>query len=256
MQQTLENHRETALESPYSHDRKDAIKSLSELFPSVGDDEKRQIIETLRTVGIEATGQDERQLAVEKLEAAFRQDPAIAAPSAVPFFCELATDGRTSDTRLSAIDTLREMHSDVGATRQDEIGSTLSEIAGEATYEDERKRARQRLSDIAAEDKGSAGAPEKNESESKHIRYLGISLAEHLANSVDESPEACERRAREISDFLSENPVSDSAYDDIEAEINQLVKQLDAVPTKDGLGNERKERVRDLATRVKAVYKR
>lgn len=256
MQQALESHRETALESPYSQDRQEAIESLSELFSSVSDDGKRQIIETLRTVGAEATGRDERRLAVEQLSDIFQQDPTVAGPLVVPFFCDLAVDGKTSDARLTAIDTLRDMYRDAADAQRDEIGSTLAEIAGDATYEDERRRARQRLSDITAENNSEAGGTGEGEDEAEQIGYLGISLAEHLANSVDESPEACERRAKEVSDFLSENPVSDSAFDDVQADVDRLVEQLDVVPTDDGLDDDRKEQVRSLATRVKNLYQR
>lgn len=256
MQHALKNHRETALESPYSEDRKDAIKSLSELYSSVDDDGKRKIIETLRTVGTEATGREERRLAVEQVETVFQQNPALAGPIVVSFFCELAADGKTSDTRVAAIDTLRELYPDVDAAHQDTIGSTLSEIAGDATYEDERQRARQRLSDIAAENDSTSDTTGHTENNTSHVGYLGISLADHLANSVDESPEACEQRAKEVSDFLSENPVSDSAFDDVQDDVDRLVEQLDVIPTDGGLDEERKEQVRSLATRIKHLYQR
>lgn len=256
MQQAIDRHRETALESPYSQDRRDAITSLSDLFSSVPDDGKRRIIETLRTIAAEASVRDERQLAVEQLETVFHQDPDVVGPIVGPFFCDVAADGKTSDARLTAIDLLRDIYTDVDDSQQAEVESTLSEIAGNATYEDERRRARQRLSDITAENNRTGGTTGRGEDRSRQLSYLGISLSEHLANSVDKSTEACERRLREVSDFLSENPVSDSAFDDLQNDVDRLLDQLDVAPTDGGLDEERKEQIRSLAVRVKHMYQR
>ena len=253
MTQAIDTHCETALDSPYSRDREEAIEELVRLVPEVSESEQRRVFETLRQVAREATGTQERELARESLVEAFEAAPDVGASVVVPFFCEHATDGTHSDDRLAAIDTLRRLYPDVGSNEQDEIGRTLAEIAGNATYEDERRRARQRLSDVTAENERRSATDDDPDGES--IRYLGQSLAEHLANAADGSPEACLQRAEEMQDFVAANPLDDESYQDVCDDIEALTEQL-SVLRSDELDTERRERVRRIANRIERLYKR
>lgn len=257
MQQAIDTHRETALESPYSQDRREAIESLADLYPTAGERDQRRILETLRTAASEATSRAERQLARETLQTVFETDPTGASSVVVPAFCTLATDGSNSSERCAAIDTLRELYPDVDATDQERIGQTLAEIAGDATYEDERRRARQRLSDVTAANRaGNRKIESGDDGGGTAVGYLGVSLAEHLENAAAESPDACSRRATELRDFLADNPVADAAYEEVLEAVEGLVEQLDVVPTDGALADDRQERVRDVATRVRRLYER
>lgn len=260
MQEPIDSHRETALESPYSRDRQEAIDALAELYPTADEREQRRILETLRTTASEATGRSERELARETLQSLCERDPSIAASIAVPFFCTLAEEGTTSSERLDAIDALRELYPDVEGAEQERIGQALAEIGGNATYEDERRRARQRLRDVTTENRGGSdvGTVESGSSgnDNNAINYLGVSLAEHLENAADESPQACQQRATELRDFLVANPVTDAAYDEIAEDVNALVEQLEVVPTDGALADDRRDRVCELATRVRRLYER
>ena len=255
MTDAIETHRETALDSPYSRDRKDAIEQLVELYPNGDAEQRRRVLETLRRVAFEATSSQERELAREALVDALEADPETAAPVVVPSFCELASDGRHGDERLDAIGALGQFYSDVDETHREQIGHQLAEISGNATYEDERRLARQRLSDVTAENQrgtASGGADD----ESGNVGYLGRSLAEHLANAATESPEACIQRAEELQDFVAENPLEASAYEEVRDDLESLVEQLEVAPTDGGLSEERVERVERLATRVGQLYQR
>lgn len=249
---TLDTYRETALESPYSKDREEAIESLAELYPTVDQSKQRQILETLRTVVHESRDREERKLARKRLIDLFEENPDTAAPVVVPVFCDLATDSKFSDERLSAIDSLRELYLHVDEARQEEIGHELAEIAGNATYSDERRRARQRLTDITAEERRNA----EDSGEATAVGYLAVSLAEHLENAADDSAEACRQRTMEIVDFLENNPVSDEAYDEIVTDMNSLAEQLEVLPTDGNLDSDRKERVCRLANRIERLYER
>lgn len=253
MDTAIDTHCETALESPYSRDRADAIEQMQELYPSAGEDDKEQILETLRAVAHDSSSRDERALARDTLLACFEVDSATAASVVVETFVELAEDSKFSDERLDAIDTLRQIYSDVDEPHRDVLGKTLAEIAGNATYEDERDRARRRLSDISREERQSAGKESKL---NEQLSYLASSLAEHLEASATEGPEECLRRAEEVSEFLSENPVADDAFDEIEEDVESLVTQLAVVPTGDELDEERVQRVERIAGRVERLYAR
>ncbi len=210
----------------------------------------------------DSTGRAERELARKTLQSLFDRDPTVAASVVVPLFCTLAEDGTNTSERLDAIDTLRGLYPEIKATEQERIGQTLAEIAGNATYEDERRRARQRLQDVTIENSaGSAGTGSgTDETETDDVGnavgYLGVSLAEHLEAAAGESPEACHQRATELRDFLAANPVSDAAYDELYEEVDGVVEQLEIVPADNSLAEDRQKRVRELATRIRRLHER
>lgn len=248
MNETIRTHRETALDSPYSRDREDAIEELARTFPEVGPDGKREILETLREVALDATGSAERELAREKLVDCFESDPGAAAGVVVGAFCELARDGKFTDDQLAAVDTLRRVAREVSSEGVATIESTLSDLASEATSEEVRTRARRRLTDVESATSGE-GAGDGDE-------YLAASLAEHLQNAAGESPGACRKRAEELRDYVVDHPVDDDAYDEVSEDLDGLVEQLEVVPTGDELGSERRDRVDRLAERTKRLYQR
>lgn len=259
MQDAIDTHLETARDSPYSRDRKEAIEALAEMYPSADERDNRRVLETLRTVATDSTGRDERELAREALVECYETDPEAAAPVVVPAFCSLAEDAKLSEERLAAIDTLRRLYPDAGETERERIGETLAAVAGDGTYEDERTRARQRLRDITDENRsesGTGGRATGGEDGAESVGYLGVSLAEHLASAAEESPDACRERATELRDFLADNPVPDSAYEEVSEAVADLVQQLEVVPTDGDLDDDRKERVRRIATRVERLYER
>lgn len=251
----IETHRETALDSPYSRDREEAIEQLQALYPDSATDEKRRILETLRQVAWEATSTQERDLARDALVDAFESAPDVGASVVVPFLCEQAADASHAEERLDAMDSLRQLYPAVDEQSQEEIGQTLADLAGNATYENERRRARQRLSDISAENRRESADDAETDEGAGSVGYLGKSLAEHLATAADESPEACLQRAEELRDFVAENPLDDESYDDVRDEIDQLAEQLAVLPG-DDLDDERRDRVRRVANRIERLYQR
>jgi hypothetical protein len=253
MTNAIQTHRETALESPYSRDRREAIAELERLFPDTDVDAKRRILETLREVAHDATSTQERDLAREAMVEAFESDPETAGAVVVPAFCDLAANASHKDERLDAIDALRECYPDVDEPEQERIGQCLAEVAGNATYEDERRRAQRRLSDVTAENQR-ASADDGDDGDA--IGYLGQSLAEHLASAAAESPEACQQRAEEVQEFVENNPVDDEEYEKVRASVDELAEQLAVVPTDGELDDDRKERVRGVANRVERLYTR
>ena len=255
--ETIRTHRETALDSPYSRDRRDAVGELARAFPDAGTEGKREVLETLREVALEATGTAERELAREKLLECFDADPGTAAGVVVPAFAALAREGKFKDDRLEAVDTLRRVAGDAPPAEVERVRETLSELASEATSEDVRNRARRRLTDVEAavpEDGGGANGDGRGTDGSDD--YLAVSLAEHLQHAAGESAEACRQRAAELRDYVESNPVDDDAYGDVRGDLDALVEQLDVVPTGDELDSERRERVDGLAERTKRLYQR
>jgi hypothetical protein len=250
MNETIRSHRETALDSPYSRDREDAIEELARTFPETGPEGKREVLETLRQVALEATSTAERELAREKLLACVDADPDAAADVAVDAFGELARDARFTDAQLDAVDALRRVSREAQAEHVEDVEATLSDLASDATSESVRKRARRRLTDVESarddgQDDGGAGDD-----------YLAASLAEHLENAAAESPEACRNRADELAEYVAEHPVEDEAYENVREGLESLVEQLRVAPTGDELGTERRERVERLADRTKRLYQR
>jgi|APHM01.1.fsa_nt_gi hypothetical protein len=253
MTTAIDTHRETALESPYSRDRAEAIKELAGLFPDATDDGKRRVLETLRQVAHESSSRSERGLTREMLAECFEADPAVAAPVVVDTFADIAQHSKFSDERLDAIDRLRACYPDLDERHRETVGETLADIAGNATYEDERRRARQRLSDISRDERtGSTGGDDENDA----VGYLGESLAEHLEQAASDGSEECLQRAEEVSEFVHENPVDDDAYVSVREDVDALVEQLQVVPTGDELDADRQERVGHLAGRVERLYTR
>jgi len=251
MNETIRSHRETALDSPYSRDREDAIEELARTFPETGSADKRAVLETLREVALEATNTAERELAREKLLACFDADPEVAADVTVGAFCELASDAKFTDAQLDAIDALRQLSRDVSPEHVDDIETTLSALASDATSESVRKRARRRLTDVeSATDDGASEDGDTGDD------YLAVSLAEHLENAATESPEACRNRAAELSEYVAQHPVEDEAYEEVREGLDGLVEQLRVAPTGDELGQERRDRVGRLADRTKRLYQR
>lgn len=257
MDTAIETHCKTALESPYSRDRADAIEELEDAYATASTDGKDHILETLRQVARESRSRSERKLARETLRACFDDDPATAEHLVVETFRDMAERAKFSEERLEAIDTLRDIYPDIGEDRQEAVGRGLAEIAGNATYEDERRRARQRLSDISREERRSSAESRAGGAGTEDaIGYLGRSLAEHLEQAAHEGSEACLQRAEELSEFLDENPVTDNAYSDISDDVESLIKQLRVAPTGEELDDERTARVKRLAGRVERLYAR
>lgn len=254
MNAAIETHCETALDSPYSRDREEAIQELKRIYSDTDSTGKERILETLREVTHESSSRSDRTLARETLVDCFDADPAAAEPIVVDAFCELADDSKFSDERIDAIDSLRRFYPDVSEQYRDVIGSTLAEIAGNATYEDERDRARRRLSDISREEREQSGDSEGARSEA--VGYLGTSLAEHLERAAHEGAEECLQRAEEVSEFLAEHPVSDDAYESVCEDVESLVEQLQVVPTGGTLDEDRIQRVERIAGRIERVYTR
>lgn len=247
MNETIRSHRETALDSPYSRDREDAIEELARTFPEIGSEGKREVLETLREVALEATTTAERELARERLVDCFEADADAAAGVVVGAFCELARDAKFTDGQLDAIDTLRRVSRDVSGEHVETIEARLSDLASDATSESVRKRARRRLTDVESATPADAGGSDG---------YLAASLAEHLENAAAESPAACRKRADELAEYVAEHPVDDDAYADVHEGLESLVEQLRVAPTGDELGAERRERVERLADRTKRLYQR
>lgn len=253
MTTAIDTHCETALESPYSRDRAEAIEELAGLFPDATEDGKRRVLETLRQVTHESASRSERDLARETLAECFEADPSTAAPIAVETFADIAENSKFSDERLDAIDRLRACYPDLDERHRETVGKTLADIAGNATYEDERRRARQRLSDISRDERtGSTGEDDGNNA----VGYLGESLAEHLEQAAHEGSEECLGRAEEVSEFVHENPVDDDAYTSVRDDVDSLVEQLQVVPTGDDLDADRQDRVERLAGRIERLYTR
>jgi hypothetical protein len=260
MHDPVETHRETVLESPYSRDREEAIEELGRVYTDVGSNKRRRILETLRQVAHESSHRDERDMARETMVDCFAVEPASGADVVVPCFADIAERSKFSEERLAAIDRLRRVYPDVGEAHRETIGQTLAEIAGNAIYEDERRRARQRLSDITAEERTEmTGGRRDPDADTHHaiddaVGYLGRSLAEHLENAATDSPEECRQRAVEVRDFLLNTPVDDTSYEDIYQEVDDLVDQLAVIPTDDSLDEDRIERVQRTAVRIKRLY--
>lgn len=252
MNTVIDTHCETALESPYSRDREEAIEELGRVYPDADRRNKEQILETLREVSHDSSSRSDRDLARDTLVDCFETDPSTAESIVVDAFCTLAEDSKLSDERLDAIDTLRRFYPDVSEQYREVIGKTLAAIAGDATYEDERERARRRLSDIARDERRSSS----DDDPAEEVGYLGITLAEHLEKAAHEGSEECLQRAEEVSEFLSEHPVSDDAYEDVKENVESLVTQLEVVPTGKQLDDDRIDRVERISSRVERLYTR
>lgn len=256
MMNAIETHRETALNSPYSRDRREAIDELGRSFQSADADAQRHILETFRQVAHDATSRSERAHARDALVDAFEAAPGVAVGVVVPALCELAVESRHKRERLAAIDALRTVYPDATDEYREQIGSTLADIAGNATYEDERRRAQRRLTDLTADEQQTFDTDSDAERDAAPIHYLGRTLAEHLIHAADESPEACIQRAEELGDFLADHPVARDSYDAVRADLSALVEQLEVAPTGDGLDADRKQQVERIATRVQRLYER
>lgn len=254
MQQLIDSHRETALDSPYSRDREEAIEELRRVYPDADDGDKQRIAETFRQIALESSHRDERSLAREQLLACFEDDPDAIASVVVGTLTALAEDSKFSEERLDAIDDLRDAYRNLGKARRDEVGKTLAEIAGDATYEDERSRARRRLSDITR-----IGREENSDDDSggrEAVGYLGQSLAEHLESAANESAEECRQRAEEVAAFMDDQPVDDEAYEDVREDVAGLIEAFEALGTDGDLAEDRIERVERIASRVERLYAR
>lgn len=260
MTTTIDTHCETALESPYSRDRAEAIEELAGVFPDADTDGKHRILETLREVAVESSSRDERELARETMVECFEADPSRAESVVVEALTEIARESKFSDERIDAIDALRACHRKASEQYREVIGRELAEIAGNATYEDERNRARRRLSDITRDERRDGAGSDSSEDDagggSDAVGYLGESLAEHLEAAAHEGPEECLQRAEEVQEFLREHRVAGESYAEVRDDVDALVEQLSVVPTGDELDEERIERVERIAARVERVYAR
>lgn len=257
MTDAIETHRKTALDSPYSRDREEAIEELGRVCPEANHDERIRVLETLRQVAIESAHRQERELARETLIECFDADAEGIADIVVRCFAEVAQEARSSDERCSAIDTLRRLYPDVDEHNRERIGDTLADIAGNGTYEDERRRARQRLTDVAREERTRDPEPDKSDQTVQNaMGYLGQSLAERFATAAAETPEECRRLGEELRDFVANAPVDDEKYVEVRDELDALVEQLAVIPTERDLDDDRIERVERVATRVEDLYRR
>ncbi len=256
MHATIETNCETALESPYSRERREAIEQLEQLFSDASTDGKERILETLRELAFDSSSRDVRESAREAMADCFETDPARAESLVVGAFVELANDSKFSEERLDAIDTLRACHRKASKQYREVIGEELAEIAGNATYEDERSRARRRLSDITRDAKRVTNENSGEDSSTDSAGYLGASLAEHLEAAAHDGPEECLQRAEEVQEFIHEHRVDGESYAEVRDDVDALVEQLSVVPTGDRLEDQRIERVERIAARVERLYAR
>lgn len=247
----IEQYRETALDSPYSRDREEAIETLADLYSDADEVDQRRIAETLRDVAVESAHRDERELARDTLIECFESAPDSIAGIVVETFTDLARGSKFSEERFDAIDTLRRVYPDLDEHQRDEVGQTLAEIAGNATSAEERRRARTKLSDVSRIERESDGEDDGGEA----VDYLGQSLAEHLEAAAHEGREACLQRAEEIAEFMVDQSVDDEAYADVREDVEGLIEAL-AVMNGEELADDRIERVDRIASRVERLYAR
>lgn len=256
MSQIVTELRSQVRESTYSSDREDALEQLAELYPDADESERRSIGRTLVDVATGATHGDERRLAQDKLDELFRDSaPGIEGPT-VTAHRRLAIDGDRTEERERALDRLREyQHEGLSVERLDEIRETYEAVIEDATYEDERRLARDGLAELERLDLDDAGGGSGDDSESD--AYLAVSLAEHLDEAADQSPAACAERLDELRSFVEESPVDDDAYEEVRDELAEQLRQLESAPTDgDSLDSERRERITRLAERVRRLYLR
>lgn len=256
MSQIVTELRNQVRESTYSSDREEALEQLADLYPDAGGSERRSIGRTLVDVATGATHGDERRLAQEKLDGLFRESaPDIEGP-AVTAHRRIAIDGDRARERERALDRLREyQHQGLSIEHLDEIRETYETVMDEATHESERRLARDgfaELEKLDIEEASSSGSGDSTESDA----YLAVSLAEHLEESTDNSPDACQERLDELRSFVEEAPVEDDAYEEIRSELSEQLRQLESAPTVDSLDPERRERITQLAERVRRLYLR
>jgi hypothetical protein len=258
MSQIVTELRSQVRESTYSSDREDALEQLAELYPDADESERRSIGRTLVDVATGATYGDERRLAQEKLDELFRDSaPDIEGP-AVTVHRRLAIDGDRTEERERALDRLREYQQEgLSVERLDEIRETYEAVIDEATYEDERRLARDGLAELERLDLDDAAGGSGSGSGDESDAYLAVSLAEHLDEAADQSPEACAERLDELRSFVEESPVDDDAYGEVRDELSEQLRQLESAPTDgDSLDPERRERITRLAERVRRLYLR
>lgn len=248
-------HRETALNSPYSRDRAEAIEELRSVYPDAEARDKQRIGETFRQIAVESSHRDERDLAREQLVACFDDDPGPVASTVVDTLTELAEGSKFSEERLASIDTLREVYPDLEKPRREVVGVALAEIAANATYEDERRRARQVLSDVGRIERDLDDGDDEGGAE-ESVAYLGQSLAKHLEAAAHESAAECRQRAEEVAEFLDDQPVNDEAYEGVREDVAGLIEAFEALEIDGDLAEDRIERVERIASRVERVYTR
>jgi len=253
MSDTVTQLREQVRESTYSSDRESAIEQLSELYAEVGEGDRDSIGRTLAEVAVEATYGDERRLAQSALDDLFREGAPGIERYAIRAHRRLALDGDRSAERERALDRLREYQAaDLPAEQLESIHETYEEIIEGATHESERRRARDALADLEAQAATGSDRSDGEESGS----YLAVSLTEHLDAAREESPEACLERLEELTSFVEETPVDDSAYESVLEDLRGQRRQLESAPTGDDLDEERSERIARLAERVRRLYLR
>lgn len=112
--------------------------------------------------------------------------------------------------------------------------------------------AKQLLNEAAA--RSSSGGPTL----ASHARVL----AENLRAKQHHSPNDCLQVANEIRDFVEENPVETSAYEDARESVEGLVEKLEAKLSSraalggDELETEDQERIERVASRIEGLYSR
>jgi hypothetical protein len=257
MSQIVTELRNQVRESTYSSDREEALEQLADMYPDADESERRSIGRTLVDVAAGATYGDERRLAQQELDELFRESaPDIEGP-AVTAHRRIAIDGDRAKERERALDRLREyQHQGLSIERLDEIRETYETVMDDATHESERRLARDGFAELEQLDLEAASASGPDDA-TESDAYLAVSLAEHLDEAADQSPDACQERLDELRSFVEESPVEDDAYEEIRAELSEQLRQLESAPIAgDSLDSERRERISRLAERVRRLYLR
>lgn len=261
MNETVTDLREQARDATYSSDREDAIERLADYYPNASESERDAIAQTLVEIATDATYGDERSLAQNALhELATSSEPG-ALKHAVRAYSRLAAGSKRREERERALDRLRTYHHESLPQRtRDQLRETYQSVINDARREAERRRARDALTDLAeveANDTTGDGTNEGTGDESTDPTYLAVSLADHVEAACEDSVEACRRRLDELHAFVAQHPVSDDAYADIESTLTDQAEQLETVASQNGgLDTERRERLNQLADRVRRLYLR
>lgn len=248
--------RTQALESTYGDDRRDALNRLAERYDRADEAGRREILQTLADVARDATHEEERELARDRLGDLYERDSA-AEGTVVGTDCWLAAEADYSSEREAALDRLRRIgRGGVSADLRDRIADTFETVAEEATYSAEREAARRGLSELP--DEGTAGdSTSTGAGVESGDAYLAVSLAEHLAAARSKGADACLGRAEELHDFVDGHPVDDDAYGEVRDDLSSLVEQLSVVADAQAdLGEERQAQVQRVADRTKRLYLR
>jgi ElaB/YqjD/DUF883 family membrane-anchored ribosome-binding protein len=131
-----------------------------------------------------------------------------------------------------------------------EVRLTIKEQTGRKTLRADE--AEELLNEAAA--RSSSGGPTLT----SHARVL----AENLRAKRHHSPNDCLQVANEVRDFVEENPVETSIYEDVRKSVERVVEKLEAKLSSraalggDELAEEDRERIERVASRVEGLYSR